>query len=233
MLRPVDTVARLGGDEFALILPGIDTEAEAGVLADRILASLRERARQEPVLVQERVQNHPAMADLSNGALATVRIVTLLDERGDFEPTHAVLRMAVGSNITVDNFHAGGIAAAVDLTTGILGPASDMGVRPQRGWYVNHPDTGGRIDGRALPCWTETLALVQRAHAAFGDRLLIGWDVALTPHGPLLMEGNAAPDVDILQRACRAPLGDSRFAALLMYHVQRARAVRAGRAQAN
>ncbi|MEO6218109.1 MAG: EAL domain-containing protein [Sphingomonas sp.] len=42
VLRPVDTVARLGGDEFALILPGIDTEAEAGVLADRILASLRE-----------------------------------------------------------------------------------------------------------------------------------------------------------------------------------------------
>jgi len=42
VLRPVDTVARLGGDEFALILPGIDTEAEASVLADRILASLRE-----------------------------------------------------------------------------------------------------------------------------------------------------------------------------------------------
>jgi diguanylate cyclase (GGDEF)-like protein/PAS domain S-box-containing protein len=41
-VRPMDTVARLGGDEFALILPAVGTEAEAALIAERILERLRE-----------------------------------------------------------------------------------------------------------------------------------------------------------------------------------------------
>lgn len=41
MVRPGDTTARLGGDEFALLLEDIDTEAEAMIVAQRILAELR------------------------------------------------------------------------------------------------------------------------------------------------------------------------------------------------
>jgi hypothetical protein len=36
--------------------------------------------------------------------------------------------MAIGNNTTVDNFHAGGIAAPVDLRTGALGRATDVGL---------------------------------------------------------------------------------------------------------
>jgi len=48
-----------------------------------------------------------------------------------------------------------------------------------------------------------------------------------------MMERNAAPDVDILQLAYKEPLGNSRFAVLLMHYLQRADAARAGRAQAS
>ena len=78
-----------------------------------LLAHLADRSRACDCIVQPSLVNHPALRDLSNGALATLRIVTVEDEDGGFEVTHAVLRMAIGANTTVDNFHAGGIAAPV------------------------------------------------------------------------------------------------------------------------
>ncbi len=41
-IREADTVARLGGDEFTVIMPLIDSFEAAGVVADRIIASLAE-----------------------------------------------------------------------------------------------------------------------------------------------------------------------------------------------
>ncbi|MGA2011187.1 MAG: EAL domain-containing protein [Solirubrobacteraceae bacterium] len=40
LVRPTDTAARLGGDEFAVLLEGVDSEAEAEEIAQRILDSL-------------------------------------------------------------------------------------------------------------------------------------------------------------------------------------------------
>jgi diguanylate cyclase (GGDEF)-like protein len=44
-VRPQDVVARLGGDEFAVLLGGIDGEAAATSLAERLLAVLRQPLR--------------------------------------------------------------------------------------------------------------------------------------------------------------------------------------------
>lgn len=183
--------------------------------------ALLERLRRgKPYIVQARLTNHKDMKDLSNGALATVRIMTILDEGGRPEATHAVLRMAVGDNHIVDNFHAGGIAAPIEIATGVLGRATDIGLRPDRGWYERHPDTDGQILGRRLPLWRETIGLAVAAHAAFAGRALIGWDIAITDDGPILVEGNGAPDVDLIQRPYGEPLGNSRFGVLLAFHLQ-------------
>lgn len=193
----------------------IQTEGE---LLER-LASL---SRRSDYLVQPRLVNHPGIADLSNGALCTARIMTCQDERGGFEATNAVFRMAIGSNRTVDNFHAGGIAANVDIASGRLGSATDLGLSAALGWCDRHPDTGATILARALPLWRETIDLVCRAHAAFADRIVIGWDVAICKDGPIVIEGNGAPDVDIMQRISAQPLGETRFAELIAFHLKRA-----------
>lgn len=63
-------------------------------------------------------------------------------------------------------------------------------------------------------------ALAERAHAeAFGDYALIGWDIAMTPEGPLLIEGNGKPGVLMPQRAARRGLGDGRYGQLLAHHL--------------
>ncbi|MGE3871757.1 MAG: sugar-transfer associated ATP-grasp domain-containing protein [Parvibaculaceae bacterium] len=172
-------------------------------------------------IVQPRVANHPGLTDINNGALATVRIVTCRNEAGGFEATDAAFRMAIGKNDTVDNFHAGGIAAAVDMRTGRLGPASNMGLRPDVGWRTVHPDSGAAIEGRILPLWPQVIDLATRAHAAFPDRVMVGWDIGILADGPTLVEGNIKPDLDIHQRVTRAPLGEGRLATLLAFNLER------------
>lgn len=172
-------------------------------------------------VVQPRLVNHPELVDIANDALSTVRVLTCRDEAGGCEATNAALRMAIGSNNRVDNFHSGGIAAAVDLATGRLGRATDMGVRPAVGWRESHPVSGAPFVGRRLPFWPQVLDLACRTHAIFPERTVVGWDVAMLPDGPIIIEGNGRPDLDIHQRVERRPLGDQRIAALLRLHLGR------------
>ncbi|WP_374653848.1 sugar-transfer associated ATP-grasp domain-containing protein [Dongia sp.] len=187
---------------------------------DALLARLIRLSEREPFVVQRCLKNHPDIAPLSPGALATVRLVTLIDETGDFEPVRAVFRMGKNADSIVDNFHSGGIAAPVDLATGKLGRATDFGLAPSIGWIDRHPATGAAITGHILPQWPEILALGRKAHAQFADRVIVGWDIALTDRGLVLVEGNAAPDVDNIQRPHANPLGPSRYGALMCWHLR-------------
>jgi Sugar-transfer associated ATP-grasp len=186
----------------------------------QLLEHLAALSRQRSLLVQPRVRNHSAIADLSNGALCTARIVTMRTEAGGHEAVCALFRMAVGDNRQVDNFHAGGIAAPIDVASGRLGAATDWGLRPHHGWKSHHPDTGGAIEGRILPLWAETRALAERAHDAFADRHIIGWDMAILEDGPAIVEANGGPDTDMHQRVSREPLGNQRFGELMAFHLR-------------
>jgi hypothetical protein len=186
---------------------------------DELMKRLALQSAKLDYIVQPRLTNHEAITDLSNGALATVRVLTCRNEEGAFEATDAAFRMAVGNNNVVDNFHAGGIAAAVEMATGELGAASDMGLRPDIGWRNTHPNSGAAILGRRLPLWSDVLDLACRAHAAFPKRAIVGWDIGILADGPRVIEGNIKPDLDIHQRIARRPLGGRRAAELLAFNV--------------
>lgn len=183
---------------------------------------LAELSKTEAYVIREFVSNHPDLTDLAGGVLSTVRIVTCLDEAGHPEVMHAVLRVASKPGVVVDNFHAGGVAAAIDLETGILAQATNMGMLANSQWWDRHPVNGAPISGRTLPMWDEVMRLALRAHAIFEDHVAIGWDIAICAQGPLLVEGNKSPDLDILQRVCRQPLGNARFGRLFLHHIERA-----------
>jgi hypothetical protein len=187
---------------------------------------LLEKSLKDDFLIQPRLANHPGLDDISNGALATVRVLTIRNEHGRAEATNAAFRMAVGGNSVVDNFHQGGLATAVDLATGRIGEASDLGAWPAMGWRDTHPVSGARFAGRILPGWKQVIDLAVQTHEAFPHRIIVGWDVAMLADGACVIEGNGKPDLDIHQRAERRPLGDSRIARLLALNVQQALARR-------
>ena len=70
-----------------------------------------------------------------------------------------------------------------------------------------------------LPLWAETRALAERAHAAFDDRHIVGWDMAILSDGPAIVEANGGPDTDMHQRVSREPLGNQQFGELMAFHL--------------
>jgi hypothetical protein len=180
------------------------------------------RAKSTPQIVQRRVRVHPALKALTSGAVPTVRALTILDEQGEPEVVATVFRMSIGANRTVDNIHAGGLACSVSLDSGVLGKASNLGADARLGWVSHHPTTGAHIEGTRLPCWDEVKQLAVRTHRAFKPRLLVGWDIAISENGPVLIEGNRGPDMDLMQRFMDVGFcaEGHRFGELLAHHLR-------------
>jgi hypothetical protein len=149
-------------------------------------------------VIQPRFQNHPDMIALSGtDALQTVRIVTWLTPAGDVEIYLTLLKIIVGKNLH-DNFNfglSGNLTANIDPVTGILDHAtgaSGDGIAFQ--FVPKHPTTQRQIAGFRLPHWSATRELACHAAKLFLPIRTIGWDIAITAAGPLLIEANARWD---------------------------------------
>ena len=115
-VKPVDGKGGRGTERWDYLGEGRHRSCDGRELdTSAMLISIAAASWAGPRIIQPRICNHPDLLPLNNDALATVRALTCLDETGHPELLGAVLRMAVGSNHVVDNLHAGGIAAAVDL----------------------------------------------------------------------------------------------------------------------
>jgi len=145
-------------------------------------------------IIQERLHSHVALARLSDTkALQTVRFITLIDRSGCVQILHAHLKVIENDEI-VDTFIdglKGNIEAPVDLQSGSLRPANRI---PGTGSGVItlkvHPKTGIAFDGFELPFWPDACRLVTQTAPHFLPLRTIGWDVALTPAGAVMVEGN-------------------------------------------
>lgn len=64
-----------------------------------------------------------------------------------------------------------------------------------------HPTTGLTIPGFQVPQWEQVRRTVEEAVTLVPNAIIVGWDVAVTAQGPVLIEGNAYPSVQIMQTA--------------------------------
>ncbi len=145
-------------------------------------------------VIQQRLTNHPKLINLSDThSLQTIRFTTFVDNDGNCRIPHAFFKPIAGQNLT-DNFEhglTGNLMAEISLDTGTLKPAIKMAPNGLgREIVPKHPRTGHTFDGFELPFWTEACSLLKDAATKFLPVRTIGWDVALTPNGPFIVEAN-------------------------------------------
>ena len=85
----IRNVKRLGEFRGTLVLVG------AGKMGSAMLDGWLARERSEGRIVQQCLSVDPALAAISPGALPTLRVVTVLDERGVPEVTDIALRLSL------------------------------------------------------------------------------------------------------------------------------------------
>jgi hypothetical protein len=189
------------------------------VSLDDILDLVARRSKAQGQILQELLNNHPSIADLAQDSLLVFRVFTCIDRFGEPVVTHAMLRVL--SKLEPSWHGTEEFAAPVDLATGTLGlMCGDQHYGPLD-WYETHPVTGAPVDGRAVAQWEEIQELAIAGHRALADRMLLGWDVALTTNGPVLIEANAYPDTEFLQRVHRKPIGASPLGEILTFQIER------------
>lgn len=137
-------------------------------------------------LAEEYVVQHDRLKLLSPSGLNTVRIVTQI-YNNEVEVLAARLRISVNSH--TDNLSTGNIATHLDLASGrIAGPG--IYVDTTKADVYNHPVTQVELLGFQLPYWKECIALVNMAALRISENRSVGWDIAITCNGPVLIEGN-------------------------------------------
>jgi len=187
-----------------------------------IVSEIVRRSGRRNIMILPRLRNHPALADMASESLITIRAVTCLDEK--LRPELVLAYLRVLTKLEPDwpvEWPITEYASAIDLRTGRL--SAMTGDQPESlwRWHEHHPVTGALVTGRPVPCWDQVVALAEQAHRLTSDRVLVGWDIAITPQGPTLLEGNSYPDVHYPQRLHRRPFGEMRIGELLRFNLDR------------
>ena len=147
--------------------------------AEAVWASLDKAYVAEPVL-----ENHPAIKEIHPASLNTIKLVTLYLTDGP-EIQTALIRF--GNNTVVDNVHSGGMGAGVNIETGLI-ETEAVDKHFQR--YSTHPVTGKSIKGFQIPEWEAVKQLALQAASVTPELRYASWDIAVTPEGPVMIEGN-------------------------------------------
>ena len=213
----------IGAEAFRFVAPDSFRDAMGTLYSlQQVVSHLRKSSGGKNMLVQRWLSNHDSIKDLAHDSLITFRVITCMNERDEVEVTDAMLRILVDLEPTWrpavidDEF-----ATPIELTTGKLGLLTGDDMRTCCKRYKIQPVTNAKVAGRVVEHWPAIAAMATRCHAAFSHRLMIGWDIALTPNGPIVLEGNTKFDVMFLQRVQDKPAGNTRLGELLEFHLQK------------
>jgi alpha-L-glutamate ligase-like protein len=138
-------------------------------------------------MIEYRVETDPFFTAVSFQGVPDVRVLVYQGY-----PVMAMVRLATRRSRGKANLHQGAVGAGIDLASGrtlsgVLG--NDI--------VTEHPDTGEPIAGLDIPMWDQFLSLAARCYELTGLGYL-GVDIVLDRmHGPLILELNARPGLNI------------------------------------
>ena len=147
-----------------------------------------------PYVAEELIKQNDGLGAFHKESVNTIRVVTFQYKK-DVSILWAFLRTGQGDS-TVDNMGAAGFGALIDHETGKI--ISD-GVDWKGEKSVIHPDSKIKFKGYQIPKWNELLETVKGLAKELSEMHCVGWDLALTDKGWVLVEGNARPQCVTIQ----------------------------------
>ncbi|MDY0101592.1 MAG: sugar-transfer associated ATP-grasp domain-containing protein [Lentimicrobium sp.] len=149
--------------------------------------------RASSFVFQETVLQHEAISRINPFCVNTMRIETFTNKDNVSRIMSGILRLGF-SDAYLDNVSKGGAYVGVDFTKGVLRreAVSDF-TNGRARTYLEHPYSKIKFEDYPIPYFDEIKELVLQASQLVPQLKVIGWDVAITPDGPLLIEANEFP----------------------------------------
>lgn len=166
----------------------IDTDSiafDAATWYDKLVA-------EKQYIVEGYIDQHPDIARFYGQAVASLRVHTL-NLGGNVELVlRPMIKFGSAGHVTSNRQQ---VEAFVDLDAGTIitdGILEAAYKGSKNTVHTTHPNSGTAFKFAPYPYAAETKELVTAAAALMPELRFIGWDVAMTPTGPVLLEGNAA-----------------------------------------
>ena len=136
-------------------------------------------------ILEEKIEQSSNLAQFNESSVNTVRAITFNTRHG-FKVPYCMIRTG-RPGAFVDNSGAGGVQAEIDFESGkvISNGFDELG-----GKYDVHPASGTVFKGFELPDWEQLKDLIFSSAAEVPQIKFIGWDLAHTKDGWVIVEGN-------------------------------------------
>ncbi len=182
----------------------------ASTKEDAVLKTSNPGADTRSYLIEQRIRQHPDLTALIGPTLCCIRVQTIITLEGTPRIIAAVFKVQPDP-IGVDHLMHGAVGAWVDLDSGVLGRGR---TRRDLAYISLVPGTNTPFVGFQLPYWPEVRDLALRAAAAFPWVRSVGWDIAISEQGPVLIEGNERWSTSLIQMPAPHGLMTGEFKAL-------------------
>ncbi len=177
-----------------IIVKPVDGEGGKGV--EKFIYSDEEEAKRifynlldnNQTLVEECIKQHDKMDELYGKSVNSLRMFTFY-KNGKSYFLQAILK--IGNGGVVDNFSSGGMYTYINEEGYVFVEAIDR----NDNIYYEHPISKQKIVGFKIPLFEEAVEMVKEAAKVVPEIGYVGWDVAITEKGPLIIEGNCFPGV--------------------------------------
>ena len=202
-----------GDPDKLLTLDGDVYDAERLVASTRQDAALRAGnpgADTRSYLIERRIRQHPELTALVGQTLCCIRVQTIVTLEGEPRIIASVCKLQPNP-VGVDHLIHNAVGAWVDPDSGVLGRGR---MRGDLDYVSVLPGTDTSFVGFRLPYWPEVKDLALRAAAAFPWVRSVGWDIAISEQGPVLVEGNERWAISLVQMAAPHGLMTGEFKAL-------------------
>ena len=191
-LKPSDCGS--GGKEILIY-----NKAEKGYLSqnrERLSFKNLSKKLKNDYILQEGLENQGFLREIHPNSLNSFRVMTFFDPKKGAKVIHAILKAGNNKSET-DNAHTGGIYVGLNLSNGKL---MDKGFDEDLNEFILHPLTKIDFRNKEIKGFKKMIDLAEKAGNLFPTLTFIGWDIALTKAGPVILEGNSSPGLTLIQR---------------------------------
>lgn len=176
IVKPIDDEGGHGVEKFVY-----DVKMDCKELYNKLTANGQ-------LLIEECINQHKDMNTLYDKSVNTMRMFTFY-KNGKSYFLQAVLK--IGNGGVVDNFSSGGMYTYVSSDGDVYVEAIDR----NDNIYTKHPISNQKIVGFRVPMFKEAVELVKECSKIIPEVAYVGWDVAISENGPVIVEGNCFPGV--------------------------------------
>ena len=174
-------------------------------------------------IIEGKIVQDSSMNILAGKSLNTIRVSTLTSDNNDILVDFGMLRVGKKGSLT-DNLHQGGYVVNINVTDGSIDERT-FGYKGKEGPWIEEKEEKVKElfpDGK-VPFWNDVVLLAKRASSVSPELRTVGWDIAISKNGPILMEGNDNWDMVIAQVLDGGYLTDDRREILSKYGLEFAR----------